>query len=180
MKTGVKTAGAAVFTLSADTVAVWRTIHGTKSQGGFVPLSVALLRAAGTVYRQCTATGVVRTLSTVLSEAVEDEKLPANPALRPGRLRRKLRDPNAPKRRVVDPYTRDDVERLLEAARQHYPEWFTFLLCGLRTGMRLGELLDRLVVEGPAAAAARVSVRRRGAARRLARAQGDDGDRDEG
>jgi len=55
VKTGVKTARGALFTLAGDTVAVLRTIHGTKTQGGFVPLSVALLRAAGTVYRQCTA-----------------------------------------------------------------------------------------------------------------------------
>ena len=57
-----------------------------------------------------TVTGVLRTLSTLLSEAVEDGLLPANPALRLGRLRRQLRDPNAPKRAPVDPYTRGEAE----------------------------------------------------------------------
>ena len=54
---------------------------------------------------------------TVLSEAVEDEKLPANPALRPGRLRRRFQDPNAPKRQTIDRYTRAEAERLVETAR---------------------------------------------------------------
>ena len=87
-----------------------------------------------------TITGIVRTLSTILSEAVEDGKLPANPALRPGRLRRRMRDPNAPKKPRVDPYTREEATLLLETAAQHYPEWYPFLLCALRTGLRLGEL----------------------------------------
>ena len=90
--------------------------------------------------RPKTITGIVRTLSTILSEAVEDSKLTANPALRPSRLRRRLRDPNAPKKETVDPYTREEVEVLLETAGAHYPEWHPFLLCALRTGMRLGEL----------------------------------------
>jgi integrase len=87
-----------------------------------------------------TVTGVLRTLSTVLSEAVEDGHLPANPALRPGRLRRQLRDPNAPKRAPIDPYRREEAEILVVVAEQHFPEWHPFLLCALRTGLRLGEL----------------------------------------
>ena len=50
----------------------------------------------------------------MLSEAVEDGKLLANPALRPGRLRRQMRDPNAPKRSSIDPYTRAEGERLVK------------------------------------------------------------------
>ena len=86
-----------------------------------------------------TITGIVRTLSTILSEAVEDEKLPANPALRPGRLKRQFRDPNAPKRPTIDPYTREEAELLVATARTRYPEWAPFLLCALRIGLRLGE-----------------------------------------
>lgn len=87
-----------------------------------------------------TVTGVIRTLSTLLSEAVEDGKLPANPALRPGRLQRRMRDPNAPKREEIDPFTRAEVDLLTETAARHYPEWHPFLLCAVRTGMRMGEL----------------------------------------
>lgn len=87
-----------------------------------------------------TVTGIVRTLSTVLSDAVEDEKLAANPVFRPGRLKRHFRDPNALKRTPIDPFTRDEAERLVTTAAEHFPGWAMFLLCALRTGLRLGEL----------------------------------------
>lgn len=83
--------------------------------------------------------GTVAVLSTILSEAVEDGLLPANPALRPGRLRRAMRDAVQPKKEI-DPYTRDEAEALLETARTKFAEWYPFLLTALRTGMRLGEL----------------------------------------
>lgn len=84
--------------------------------------------------------GIVRTLSTVLSEAVEDEKLVANPALRPGRLRRRMHDPNVLRKARVDPYTPPEVRALLETARTQFPAWYVFVLCAVRTGLRLGEL----------------------------------------
>jgi integrase len=87
--------------------------------------------------QRSTANGIVRSLSTVLSEAVEDEKLPANQGFRPGRH---LRDPNAPKRSQIDPFTRVDVVALLQTAQEHFAEWYPFLLCAARTGLRLGEL----------------------------------------
>jgi integrase len=90
--------------------------------------------------RPHTVGGVVRTLSTVLSEAVDDGKLAANPAFRPGRLRRRMKDPNAPRKIPIDPYTREEVAALIDTARTAFPAWYPFLLCALRTGMRLGEL----------------------------------------
>lgn len=90
--------------------------------------------------RPKTIQGILRTLSTVLSEAVEDERLPANPALRPGRMRRAMTDPNAPKQLDADPYTREEAAALVTAAAVAYPEWAAFTLCALRAGLRLGEL----------------------------------------
>jgi integrase len=90
--------------------------------------------------RPKTITGIHRTLSTVLSEAVEDGKMVANPALRPGRLRRAMVDPDAPKAAEIDPYTREEAALLVTTATAKYPEWADFLLTALRTGMRLGEL----------------------------------------
>jgi hypothetical protein len=58
-----------------------------------------------------------RTRSTILSEAVEDQKLSANPALRPSRLRRRLRDPNEPPKQIIDAFTREEVERLSRSLR---------------------------------------------------------------
>ena len=46
-----------------------------------------LLPLRGKGLRPRSVTGILRTLSTVLSEAVEDGKLSANPALRPGAIR---------------------------------------------------------------------------------------------
>jgi integrase len=84
-----------------------------------------------------TVRGIARTLSTILSQAVEDELLPGNPALRLGRY---LRNADAPEPQI-DPFTREEVAQLLQVARERLPEWYPWLLCGLRTGMRAGELL---------------------------------------
>ena len=41
----------------------------------------------------------------------------------------------------MDPFTREEVTDLVATSRKHFPCWHTWLLCGLRTGMRAGELL---------------------------------------
>jgi integrase len=89
--------------------------------------------------RPRTVTGVIRTLSTILSEAVEDGHLSANPALRPGRLRKALRDPNEARKTPLDPYSREEAEAILGVARAVGGVWYPYVLCALRTGMRLGE-----------------------------------------
>jgi integrase len=84
-----------------------------------------------------TVSGIVRTLSTIISEAVEDGKLPANPAFRPSRH---LKDPDAPKKILIDPYTRDEIALLLDTCEEHFPDWHPLVLCAVRAGLRLGEL----------------------------------------
>jgi len=79
-----------------------------------------------------TVRGIARTLSTVLTQAVEDELLPANPALRLGKYLRTADDPEP----EVDPFTRDEAILLVATARVRFPDWYAWLLCGLRTGMR--------------------------------------------
>jgi integrase len=76
-------------------------------------------------------------LSSVLSQAVEDELLPANPALRLGRYLRSADDPEP----EIDPLTAGEITSLVEVARKKLPDWFPWLLTALRTGMRAGELL---------------------------------------
>jgi len=67
----------------------------------------------------------------------QDELLPANPALRLGRYLRSADDPEP----VIDPFTRDEAAHVVAVAWRRFPEWCPWLLCGLRTGMRAGELL---------------------------------------
>ena len=84
-----------------------------------------------------TVRGIARTLSTILSQAVDDELLPANPALRMGKYLRHADDPEP----QIDPFTRDEVAHLVATALKQFPDWHPWVLTGLRTGMRSGELL---------------------------------------
>ena len=96
---------------------------------------VARCRAKG--LKVNTIRGIARTLSTVLTQAVEDELLSANPALRLGKYLRNADEPEA----AIDPFTREEAAHVVNVARERFPEWYAWVLCGLRTGMRAGELL---------------------------------------
>jgi integrase len=84
-----------------------------------------------------TVKGIARTLSTLLSQAVEDEKLPANPCLRMGRYLRRGDEPKT----IIQPLTREEAAHLVAIAAAEYPRWHPWILCALRTGLRAGELL---------------------------------------
>jgi integrase len=84
--------------------------------------------------RLSTVKGIARTLSTLLSQAVEDDKLPANPALRMGRYLRGG-DEIEPHVQVL---TRE-AALLVATARTHFPRWHPWILLALRTGLRIGE-----------------------------------------
>jgi len=51
-----------------------------------------------------------------------------------------MKDPNTLRTRKVDPFTREEVAAQVAVARDRFPEWYVFLLCAVRTGLRLGEL----------------------------------------
>jgi integrase len=84
-----------------------------------------------------TVANTLAPLREMLTHAVEDGKLTVNPAARMGRFVRRDRDPRA----AIQPLTRVEVETLLTAAQQHTPRTYPVLLCAVRTGLRLGELL---------------------------------------
>jgi integrase len=84
-----------------------------------------------------TVKGIVRTLSALLSQAVEDEKLPANPALRLGKYLRRG-DEEATE---IQPLDTAQAALLVTTAERYFGRWHPWLLCAVRTGMRLGELL---------------------------------------
>lgn len=93
--------------------------------------------ARGKGLKLATVRGIVRTLSTVLTEAVEDGHLEGNPAVR---LRKYLRRGDEPEPEI-QPLTQAEVGQVLGVARQSFPRWYPLLLCAVRTGMRQGELL---------------------------------------
>ena len=96
---------------------------------------ITVLRAKGLKIR--TIRGVVRTLSTVLTQATDEGKLDSNPALN---LRNYLKRGDE-EETEIDPFNAADAEHFTNTAREHFAKWHPFVLCGLRTGMRLGELL---------------------------------------
>ena len=96
-----------------------------------------IVRARARGLKLNTVRGIARTLSSMLSQAVEDEKIPANPALRMGRHLRRGDEPKL----EIQPFTREEASHLVETARVSFPRWHPWVLCALRTGLRHGELL---------------------------------------
>jgi len=84
-----------------------------------------------------TVRGVVRTVSTILSQAVDDELLSANPALHMGKYLRRGDEGES----LPDPFTRDEAALVVTTAYAHFQDWYPWVLTALRTGMRLSELL---------------------------------------
>jgi integrase len=84
-----------------------------------------------------TVKGIARTLSALLSQAVEDEKIAANPALRMGRYLRRGDEPKT----ELHPLTRAEAAHLIATAERYFPRWYPWILLALRTGLRLGEQL---------------------------------------
>ena len=75
-------------------------------------------------------------LSAILSEAVDDEIIPANPALRTGKLIK-----GKDQKEDIGPLTWEEKGTLESVLEKHYPRYFPLFMTALRTGMRLGELI---------------------------------------
>ena len=83
-----------------------------------------------------TVQNLIRALSSLFSHAVEDGLLTVNPALKPGKFL-----PAINKERAINPYSREEVATLLEVCKEGFPRLFPLLLCGVRSGLRQGELI---------------------------------------
>ena len=83
-----------------------------------------------------TVQNIVRCLSSLLSHAVEDGLVPANVALKPGKFL-----PKVPRRHHITPLTRAEVSRFLTTTKAALPRHYPIMLCAVRTGLRMGELL---------------------------------------
>jgi integrase len=92
-----------------------------KQNDGFAPNTVRISRAY---------------LSSVLTQAVDDELIEINPATNTGRYIKKG-DSN----KDVNPFTWDEKTLFEEAMIDYFPRYYSFFLCALRTGLREGELI---------------------------------------
>ena len=79
-------------------------------------------------------------LSSILSSAIDDELINANPAIQLGK---KMRQFLRTKKRSKDVafMTREEVALFLDVVMKHYPGLYPFFLCAVRTGLRAGELI---------------------------------------
>ncbi len=85
-------------------------------------------------YAASTVTHLKNVVSGVLNRAVDDEVIPANPAKSLGRLF-KPKDRKA----TMDPLTGEELGKLLDTVKAHYPEHYALFLLLAGTGMRIGE-----------------------------------------
>lgn len=91
----------------------------------------------GKALTRSTIVNTIAPLREMLNHAVDDGLLVSNPGLRIGRFLRVRND----KRADINPLTSEEVSLFLQAMPIHYPRYYSFFLCAVRTGMRLGDLL---------------------------------------
>jgi len=84
-----------------------------------------------------TVRNIKRYLSSIFSEAVDDEIITDNPALKAGKVLKK----NRGEAEKVDSFTWDEKTIFEDTIRKHYPRYYPLFLTALRTGMRIGEVL---------------------------------------
>jgi len=75
-------------------------------------------------------------ISSVFTQAVDDEIISINPAANTGRYIKKRES-----RDHIKPLTWEEKDIFEKTAQDEYPRHFPLLLCALRTGMREGELI---------------------------------------
>jgi integrase len=77
------------------------------------------------------------TLSVILNAAVDDGLIPSSPAARWGRvIRQDQREVEQ-----IEVFTTSELQRLLATVERNDPDYYPFLLCLARTGLRLGEAM---------------------------------------
>ena len=84
-----------------------------------------------------TIQGYLVPLKAAYNQAIEDGVVAVNPASRLGRLFRGSHE----RRAHIQPLTREEVATLLKEVESRYPVLLPVLLCGVRAGLRMGELI---------------------------------------
>jgi integrase len=75
-------------------------------------------------------------LRTMLQEAVNEGILPVNPVMKLGKFYRSARRI----KEKVDPFTIEELHQIESKCQERFPEFYVFILCLARTGMRIGEV----------------------------------------
>ena len=99
-----------------------------------------LVQKLDTDLAPATVSIIHRTLRAMLSAAVDDGVLLANPAARLGRALR-IVPSKAARQEEIKAMTRAQVSAFLAEAERHAPRWYPLLLLLARTGLRIGEAL---------------------------------------
>lgn len=85
-----------------------------------------------------TTLGYLLTLSGILTEAVEDNLIPVNPALHAGKL---LKRPKSLEEGGLEMFTPEEEQAFLQTVKQHRTTFYPMALTFFRTGMRAGEVM---------------------------------------
>ena len=96
-----------------------------------------LLETVGSGYSKSYAGQFKNVISGVLSKAVDDEVIQANPALQLGKNFLKAED----QKDNIKTLTSQDLKHLLDTVEMHYPKDYPLFLLLVRTGLRIGEAL---------------------------------------
>jgi integrase len=89
---------------------------------------------------QGTIKNIVAPISGIFSQALEDGKAHRNPAEKIGKLNK--RDKDKPQEKI-NPLNRDEIKLMLaQAMTKRYLKYYPLFLCGVRTGIREGELIS--------------------------------------
>jgi integrase len=95
-----------------------------------------LATKAGAGLSRATLSNIIIPTRAMLNAAVDDGRIPGNPAVRLGRYSRGLTEQDA---RKVTALTTEELSAVLGAALKHYPEYADVLHVLAWTGLRLGE-----------------------------------------
>ncbi len=83
-----------------------------------------------------TVRNILAPIREMYNHAMDDEVVNFNPASRVGRFNKRRGD-----EKIIGPLRREELNTLLETAKEKMPHHYPLLLCAARTGMREGELI---------------------------------------
>ncbi len=79
---------------------------------------------------------MIAVLRSMMQEAVNEGIIAINPVMKLGKFYRSARKLKS----KIDPLTLEELHQIEEKCRERFPEYYGFILCMARTGMRIGEV----------------------------------------